>query len=140
MTAKGGHVELSDAEVVAAVDYMLARSGYDPAALPAASVAKREEAAPSAPTRSGQVDDKTITERIAEALRRDVAPGANIETYAGVTIVGGTGVRIETRAGVVILRGMVNSAEVVERAESIARAADGVRIVDNKLVSSAVFE
>jgi len=144
MAAKGGHAELSEAEVTSTVDYMLVRSGYDPRALPAVSPVQREEPAAearSSTARSPDVDDKTITASIAEALRRDIAPpGAKVETYAGTTIVRGVGIKIETHAGVVVLSGMVPNAEVIERAEKIAKAADGVRSVENKLVPAAIFE
>lgn len=52
----------------------------------------------------------------------------------------GTGIRIQVRDGVVTLQGVVEEAKVVARAEAIARSVGGVRGVDNKLISSGIFE
>ncbi|HEY6240911.1 MAG TPA: BON domain-containing protein, partial [Burkholderiales bacterium] len=96
------------------------------------------DSSPKAPV---EIDDRAITEGVAGALRREVAPpDAKIETYEGVTTVGGVGIKIQTRMGVVTLSGMVKNAEIVERAEAIARAVEGAKSVDNKLVSATIFE
>jgi hypothetical protein len=63
-----------------------------------------------------------------------------LETYEGVTTVRGTGIKIEARDGVVTLRGVVEQASVVGRAEAIARTVGGVKAVDNKLIASSLFE
>jgi osmotically-inducible protein OsmY len=56
-----------------------------------------------------------------------------------VTTVRGVGIEIAARNGVVTLIGTVESADVMRRAEAIARAVAGVKAVDNKLVSAALF-
>jgi cytochrome c5 len=166
MMAKGGFRDLSKDEVMSAVDYMVAQAGFKPglypeapparptedfaatpaaeidsgvaAALQAIEVAKAEVSAPKAPL---EIDDQAITDGVAEALRREVAPpDAKIETYEGVTTVGGIGIKIQTRMGVVTLNGMVKNAEIIERAEAIAKAVDGVKRVDSKLISATIFE
>ena len=40
----------------------------------------------------------------------------------------------------VTLRGVVEHAPVVARAEAIARTVGGVKAVDNKLIASSIFE
>jgi cytochrome c5 len=141
MMAKGGFRDLSDDEVMAAVDYMVARAGLNPGlrpeAPPLASVAPPPAVAEPAPE---SFDDKTATDRIAEALRTQLAPGTKIEMQEGVANVSGLGIRVGTRDGVVWLRGMVKSADLIERAEAIAKAAGGGRKVENKLISASIFE
>jgi len=144
MMPKGGHPEVSDADVRAAVDYMLLRAGYRDALptrprTPARAV--EPTAVATAPT--GPVDDWTITANVAEALRKasDISPpNAQLETYEGVTTVRGVGIKVETRDGVVTLQGMVDNVNVIRRAEAVAKTIGGVRGVDNKLIQAAVFE
>jgi cytochrome c5 len=147
MLPKGGFPELSDADVRAAVDYMLVHSGYRDAPAGTPRDAARAEtvaaAAPAPERRVGPVDDRTIVADVAAALlkARDVSPlNAQLETYEGVTSVRGTGIKIEARDGVVTLRGMVEQAGVIARAEAIARTIGGVKAVDNKLIASSLFE
>jgi cytochrome c5 len=142
MMPKGGAPELSDADVRAAVDYMLQRAGYRDAPV----VRERATPASLAPApagRSAAVDDGTITANVAEALRKasDVSPpNAQVETYAGVTTLRGVGIKIETRDGVVTLQGVVDEARAIPRAAAIARTVGGVKRVDNKLIASSIFE
>lgn len=104
----------------------------------AIEVAKADSSTPKAPL---AIDDQSITDGVAEALRREVAPpDAKIETYEGVTTVSGVGIKIQTRMGVVTLNGMVKNAEIIERAEAVARAVGGVKSVDSKLISATIFE
>jgi two-component system sensor histidine kinase KdpD len=94
-------------------------------------------------SRAGPIDDRTITADVAEALRnaRDVSPAnAQVEIVDGATTVRGTGIRVQARDGVVTLQGVVEEAKTVARAEAVAQGVRGVRSVDNKLISSAVFE
>ena len=147
MLPKGGFPELSDADVRAAVDYMLTQAGYRdaPATAPreAARTGTVAAAAPAPERRMDPVDDRTIVADVATALlkARDVSPpNAQLETYEGVTTVRGTGIKIEARDGVVTLRGVVEQASVVGRAEAIARTVGGVKAVDNKLIASSLFE
>ena len=147
MLPKGGFPELSDADVRAAVDYMLAQAGYRDAPATALREATRTEtvaaAAPAPERRAGPVDDRTIVADVAAALlkARDVSPpNAQLETYEGVTTVRGAGIKVEARDGVVTLRGVVEQASAIPRAEAIARAIGGVKAVDNKLIASSLFE
>lgn len=146
MLPKGGFPELSDADVRAAVDYMLLAAGFRDVPLTASPAARADKPAPAIPapaSRAGPVDDRTIVADVAEALRRapDVAPAnARLEVLEGVTIVQGAGIRVEARDGVVTLRGMVDRASAIPRAEGIARSVGGVRSVDNKLIESGLFE
>jgi cytochrome c5 len=79
MAAKGGYAELTDEEVRATVDYMLARVGFRDVV-----AAKPAEPAPAASAAAGApVDDATLVTRVAEALQQALAPTARIEHYAG---------------------------------------------------------
>jgi len=147
MMPKGGFPELADAEVRAAVDYMLLRAGYRdvlPTRPRVATRAPEPAAGPATPEKqTGPVDDRTITANVAEALRRspDISPpNAQLETYEGVITVRGAGIKVETRDGVVTLRGVIDDVKVISRAAAVARSVGGVRGVDNKLVQAALFE
>jgi cytochrome c5 len=147
MLPKGGFPELPDDDVRAAVDFMLLAAGFRDVPLTASPAAARADkpapAIPAPTSRAGPVDDRTIVADVAEALRRapDVAPAnARLEVLEGVTIVQGAGIRVEARDGVVTLRGMVDRAAAIPRAEAIARGVGGVRAVDNKLIESGLFE
>src|SRR5215475_10218027 len=75
MMPKGGFPELADADVRAAVDYMLLRAGYRdlPSTRPrpaAATPSATERGAPTPERQTTPVDDKTITANVAEALGR----------------------------------------------------------------------
>jgi len=118
MMPRGGFRDLSNDEVMSAVDYLVARAGLNPGLQPA------------------EFDDKTATVHIAEALLARLAPpGAKIEMQDDdAATLSGLGIRVATREGVVWLRGTVNTAEIVERAEAIARAEGGGRKVENRLL------
>src|SRR5882672_5949824 len=150
MMPRGGFRDLSTDEVMAAVDYMVAGAGLNPpmrpepaqAALPAPAQAPVPTPVPEATVvataPAAQFDDDTATERIAGALLAQ--PDTKIEMQDGVASVGGLGIRVATREGVVWLRGMVKTAEIIERAEAIAQAEGGGRKVENKLTSASIFE
>jgi cytochrome c5 len=130
MAARGGFAELSDADVRAAVDFMLARLEYKEQANVAAASpyapAAASMAQPAAAS-AGPVDDAAITEKVRAA-------------YAASNGAVSTRVQVESNGGVVTLKGMVRDNEAVKRAEALARAVPGVKNVDNKLVSAAVFQ
>jgi cytochrome c5 len=139
MMPRGGFRDLSDDEVMSAVDYMVARAGLSPGLRAGApQVSPLETIAPPALTAP---DDETITAQVAEALRAQLAPpDAKVEMRKWMANVGGLDVRVATREGVVWLAGTVRSAEIVERAEAIARSAGGGRRVVNKLIPASIFE
>jgi cytochrome c5 len=142
MMPKGGFRDLSEHEVMAAADYMIARSGLNPGLRPEAPPAPvvAPAALPGATVAAARLDDKTVTVHIAEALLALAPAGARIEMQDDAANVGGLGIRVATRQGVVWLRGMVSSAEIVERAETIARSLGGGRKVENRLISAQIFE
>ena len=84
-----------------------------------APVAKLEIRKPAA-----VVDDATLARDVAEALQR-VRIG---------------GVRVESTNGVVALMGVVDDNNAVRTALAAAQAVPGVREIDNRLVSAALFE
>lgn len=139
MMARGGFRDPSNDEVMSAVDYMVARAGLSPG--PQAEAPKAtplEIVPPPAPTAP---DDETITAQVGEALRAQLAPPeAKVEMRKWMASVGGLGVKVATRDGVVWLSGTVKTAEIVERAEAIAKSAAGGRKVENKLIPASVFE
>jgi len=124
MAAKGGFAELSDAEVKAAVDFMLARLDYKEAAV---NLAAAPASAPASALAAGPVDDQAIAEKVRAA-------------YAASNGAVSTRVQVESNGGVVTLKGMVRDNDALKRAEELARAVPGVKNVDNKLVSAAVFQ
>jgi cytochrome c5 len=128
MMARGGFRDLSNDEVMSAVDYMVARAGLHPELQPAAAQA------------AAVPDDETVSAQVAEALRAQLAPGAKVETRKWMANVDGLGVKVATREGVVWLSGTVKTVEIMERAEAIARSAGGGRRIENKLVPASIFE
>jgi len=153
MMPRGGFRDLSNDEVMSAVDYMVARAGLKPglqpeppppAAPPAAEVAGATVAAvlpgnaqPAA--LAADADDKTVTAHVAEALC-ELGPGCKVEMQEEMASVGGVGIKVTTREGVVVLSGMVKNAEIIERAEAIAQVASRGRKIESKLISAQLFE
>ena len=141
MMPRGGFRDLSNDEVMAAVDYMVAQAGLNPPLRPAPPAAPAPAPAALAVAPAAQLDDDTATERIASAMLAQLAPqGAKVEMHDGIAKVGNLGIGVRTRQGVVWLRGMVKSAELIERAEAIAKSEGGGRKVENKLISASIFE
>jgi len=142
MMPRGGFRELSNDEVMSAVDYMVAQAGLNPPLRPEPAAAPVPAPAPSVVAAApAQFDDGTATERVAGALLAQLAPaGAKIEMLDGVANVSALGIRVGTRDGVVWLRGMVKTAEIIERADAIAKAEGGGRKVENRLISASLFE
>ncbi len=139
MAAKGGFVQLSDAEVVAAVDYMLARSGYRESASVKPATLSPTVVTPQ--TSNAPVDDATLLQQVAEALRRDLAPaGAQIESVEGKLLVRGVNIRVSVRNSVVTLEGAPEKSDVIARAEKIARSFRSVQRVDNRMVAAGLLD
>jgi osmotically-inducible protein OsmY len=139
MAAKGGYAKLSDDEVKAAVDYILARTGFQENL-----VVKSSATGASATTQSNAsgaaVDDNTLQKQVAEALRNGMANGAQIENVEGKLLVRGVNIRVSVRDGAVTLEGMLAKPDIISRAEQIAKSVNGVRRIDNKLVASGLFD
>jgi len=140
MAAKGGFSTLSDAEVRAAVDYILTRTGYrDDLVVKRAAPAAVMTVAPQGS--AAATDDNTLLKQVAEALRKRLAPaGAQIEAVDGQLLVRGIYIRVGVRDGVVTLQGMPENAKLVPQAEQIAKSVRGVRRVDNKLVGAGTMD
>jgi cytochrome c5 len=139
MMPRGGFRDLSNDEVMSAVDYMVAQAGLKPELqAEAPRVSPLETAVAPALTAA---DDETITAQVAEALRAQLAPpDAKVETRKWMASVAGLGIKVATRESVVWLSGTVKTMEIMERAEAIARSASGGRIVENKLIPASIFE
>lgn len=136
MAAKGGFDRLSAEEVVAAVDYMLGRTQFvEPAVIRPRPVTSAQSAG------AGNVPDAVITARVAAALRDRLTRGDGpVDADGTDLIVRGVGIRVGTSAGTVRLMGVVQDAAVVKRAEAVVRSLEGVRSVDNRLVSGGMLD
>lgn len=142
MMPRGGFRDLSNDEVMAAVDYMVARAGLKPGLEPEpppAAVAAALPATPQPAALAPDADDKTVTAQVAGALC-EIAPGCKVEMREDTASVGGLGIKVTTREGVVVLSGMVKTAEIIERAEAIAQVASRGRKIESKLISAHLFE
>ena len=145
MAPKGGFAELSDDEVRAVVDYMLARTGYVDGA--ASATARGPASARAASPASGSAvvgtasagDD--LLRQVAVGLRDAIAPpGTPIEAHGDEFSIRGTGVRVGADAGVVRLMGVVANGATIKRAEEAVRGIAGVRRVDNKLIAGGMLD
>jgi cytochrome c5 len=140
MMPRGGFRDLSNDEVMSAVDYMVARAGLKPGLQPeppATGVVLPGIPQPAA--LAADADDKTVTAHVAEALC-ELAPGCKVEMQEEMASVGGVGIKVTTREGVVVLSGMVKNAEILSRAEAIAQVASRGRKIESKLISAQLFE
>jgi osmotically-inducible protein OsmY len=139
MGAKGGFMELSDAEVKETVEYMLARVGFreNVATQPTkpAPLVRLPANGAAAP-----VDDAAMVNRVAEALKKALAPNARIELYEGEATLRGVTIRVGVRDGVVILSGAVEKSDLIPRAQAITQAVAGVRRVESRLVAAGMFD
>lgn len=141
MAAKGGYAQLSDNDVKAAVDYILARTGYqDHLAAPPGSVAAPVAAVIKPQVSNAPVADPVLLRQIAEALRRELAPGAPIENVDGKLLVRGVNIRVGVRDSIVTLEGTPEKPEVVGRAEQIAKSFRSVERVENRLVAAGMLD
>jgi len=144
MMARGGFRDLSEDEVMSAVDYMVAQAGLNPGLkpepLPPTALASVAPAAIAAPAAGEPIDDRNITTTIAETIRTQLAPSDNVEIQDATARVGSLGITVATKDGVVSLVGTVKNAEIIERAEAIARSVAGVKQVETTLISESVPE
>ena len=147
MGPKGGFTRLSDAEVIAAVDYMLARGGYQESMREmkrentAVKPAKAGDRARPPQTSNAPVDDQTLLTQVAEALRRELAPaGARIENVEGKLLVRGVNIRVSVRNAVVTLEGTPEKPDVITQAERIAKSFRSVQRVDNRMVAAGLLD
>lgn len=136
MAAKGGFEQLSADDVKAAVDFMLARTGF----VEPVTVRRRVLTKPQDHARH-DLADAVVTARVAAALRaRMASASAPIDADGADLIVRGVGIRVGTAAGIVRLMGVVQDADTVKRAEEVVRAVEGVRGVENRLVSGGMLD
>jgi len=139
MAARGGYAELSDTEIRLTVDYMLARVGFRDRAITQTAPSPAVPAAAPV-TAGGVVDDATLVGRVAEALKKSLAPGARIEHYAGEATLRGVTIRVGARDGVVTLSGAVEQSALIPRALAVAQAVAGARRVDSRLVTAGMLD
>ena len=116
MTPRGGHADLSDAEVAAAVTYLLDRSGAKPSAAKPAPAARK----PAIVVR----EDSAVVADVSEALERARIPG----------------VKVESLKGEVTLRGFVADGKQAREAEAVVWTVPGVRTIVNDLIPASLFE
>ena len=86
------------------------------------------------------MDDATLVDRVAEALKTALAPGARIDLYAGEATVRGINIRVGARDGVVMLSGAVEKSDLIPRAQSLAQGVAGVRRVDSRLIAAGMLD
>ena len=172
MMAKGGHTDLSDAEVKAIVDYMIGAAALDKSALDAAArydrhgitdrdfvrldknfdgFLTREELDPALgqalkrfdANRDGRLNEseyrnaESILEREREAasvsdevLVKDVR--AALAKVPGVDL---PNTKVESEQGTVAMVGIVEDAEVARQALDLVKRIQGVKRIDNRLIS-----
>ncbi len=175
MTAKGGHADLTDPEIRAIVDYMLAATALDRDVLAAAArydklgITDREFIALDADydgflsraeiasdamllvnlkrfdrDRDGKLSaaeyrmaETTLErERASVEIPDDTLSAAVRAALSKVTGVDMANTRIEADRGVIAVIGMVENAEVARRAYSVLKRVNGVKKIDNRLVSA----
>ncbi len=141
MGPKGGFANLTDDEVKAAVDYILARTGYqDSLVIKAAPVVAPVAVVTKPQTSSAPVADPVLLRQIAEALRQEFSPGAQIESVDGKLLVRGINIRVSVRDSVVMIEGTPEKPEVVARAEQVVKSFRSVQRVENRLVSAGMLD
>lgn len=148
MSAKGGYVELSDAQVRAIVDYMLQRSGNTaqaPQATVNPSTQKQATPVPVTPARvtlsAAPRSDLALSQDVAARLLEQLGEGhARLDEYQGVITVRGVGIKVSAQSGVVTLAGSVKEGAISQQAEAIATATAGVGRVVNRLIAAPLFE
>ena len=139
MAPKGGFSKLSDSDVIATVDYMLARAGYKDAYAVTPAVQAQSTRPPQ--TSNAPVDDATLLKQVAEALRLALAPsGARIESVEGKLLVRGVNIRVSVRDSVVMLEGTPEKPDVITKAEQIAKSFRSVQRVDNRMVAAGLLD
>src|SRR5262245_33364185 len=106
MQARGGFRDLSEDEVMAAVDFMVAQAGLNPGPKPEAKpepapTATLASAAPAAAVAASApadpIDDRNITTTIAETIRAQLAPNDNVEMQDATARVGSLGITVATK-------------------------------------------
>ena len=144
MGPKGGFANLTDDEVKAAVDYILARTGYQDSlvikAAPAVVHVAPVAVVTKPQTSSAPVADPVLLRQIAEALRQEFSPGAQIESVDGKLLVRGINIRVSVRDSVVMIEGTPEKPEVVARAEQVVKSFRSVQRVENRLVSAGMLD
>lgn len=124
MIPKGGFTELSDDEVEAIVDYLLARAGQKFREPAAAAAATAHAPAPAKP--SEKVDDETLLARVKATLAKTRGISAN-------------DIKPEAADGVVTLKGVVDNAAQIKIAENAVLKTKGVQRIDSKLIPKDLF-
>jgi len=120
MMAKGGHDDLSDGEIKAIVDYMIAAAAIEPAVLRDAApydalAVERERVAI-------EVADETLVGQVRKALAR-------------IREVDLPNTKVEAERGVVSVVGIVPTPQVVKQAYGAVKRIPGIKKIDMRLVS-----
>ena len=141
MMAKGGY-DLSDAQVMSLVDWMMSQVRASTILAVSPRVSSSAISQSQLNGRPALANSGLTAEQLALGLREKLGqPDQAIETVdSSIWLVRGLGIKISLQAGVAVLSGTVQESSTVEKAENWVRQQTGVTQVTNRLVAASVFE